>query len=83
MVNFENHAKGSSESSDEDDDSGMEFDSDDSQEAVLAKIAGAGKDCEMASTTTAQSKKPMIEELQSLDFPEAHTDPKPSSQMMK
>lgn len=83
MVNFENHAKGSSDSSDEDDDSGMEFDSDDSQEAVLAKIAGAGKDCEMASTTTAQSKKPMIEELQSFDFPNTQTEQKPSTQMMK
>jgi hypothetical protein len=30
MVNFENHGKSSSGSSDEDDDSGMEFDSDDS-----------------------------------------------------
>ena len=30
MVNFENHGKASSDTSDEDEDSGMEFDSDDS-----------------------------------------------------
>jgi len=65
IVRFEKNKKesesGSEDSSEDDDDENLflEFDSDEDQE---------GKDHEMASTTTAQSKKPLIMELDSKEF---------------